>query len=115
MKKIILMASAFTLLGTSAFAAETTFNSTGAAPAVVAGSVLAGFRASKEVEVVCNANTAQYSVVSDHKNGARIFASASGSPLIYFSEKTATQVGSNVGAGKVSKSDSSEFSSWSTL
>ena len=119
MKKIMLISFAFSLLSTSAFAADpTSFTSAGG----VGTGVVAGFKASKQVVVACNSSTQSYAAAADHMNGTRVFGAASGDPLIYFMDKTTAQVGTNVAAtttvGLASKSDSSAFvnvTGWSSL
>lgn len=111
MKKIMLIAFAFSLLSTSAFAQQT-FTST--ANTAVTG-VLTGFKASKQVVVACTAAAQTYAATSDHMNGTRAFGVSSGDPLIYFREKTDTEVGTNVAAGDNTASDSSNFAGWSSL
>jgi hypothetical protein len=115
--KISLFATAFLLGSISlASAAATTFTSSGPSLTTLTG-VLADFKASKNVEVAVNADVDTYAATSDHMNGNRVYASASGDPLLYFQEKTTTEIGSNVAATKVSTTtDTSLFSSgWSSL
>ena len=113
MKKTIVIAFAFALMSTSAFAAgPTSFTSTGG----VGTGVLAGFKASKQVVVACTAAAQTYAAAADHMNGTRSYGVSSGDPLIYFREKSSTEIGTNVAATDVgSKSDSSAFSGWSSL
>ena len=113
MKKIIVIAFAFSLISTSAFAANT-FTSDGASTAVEG--VLAGFKTSKLVAVTCNSVLQSYAATSDHVNGTRIFGVASGDPLLYYKDKTDTELasGSNV-TGANADTDSATVSTWSKL
>jgi hypothetical protein len=114
MKKVIFIGFALSLLSTSAFAA-TDFDSAGGAGT----GVLTGFKASKQVIVTCNSVAQTYAAAADHMNGTRVYGTASGDPLIYFMEKTTTQIGDNVADDELSTtSDSTAFigvAGWSSL
>lgn len=110
MKKIMLIGFAFSLISTNAFATD--FSSAGG----IGTGVLAGFKASKQVIVACSAAAQTYAAGADHMNGTRVFAVASGDPLIYFRDKTDAEVGTNVATDDIgTTSDSSAFAGWSSL
>lgn len=114
MKKTILIAFAFSMISTGAFAAgPTEFTSTAN---TTLGGVLAGFKASKQVVVACTAAAQTYGAAADHLNGTRSYGVSSGDPLIYFREKTDAEIGTNVAAADIGAvSDSSAFAGWSSL
>ena len=113
MKKIMLIGFAFSLLATNAFATDIT-----SAGGVGTNTVLQGFKTSKQVVVAVNALAQSYGVAADHLNGTRVYGSISGDPLIYFIEKTPTEIGTNVASTKLSTIDgsvSTALSSWASL
>ncbi len=110
MKKIILITSAFLLMAGSAFA-EVVFDSEGG----YGTGVLTGFKASRQVNVACQANSATYAATADHLSGTRVYGTSAGDPLLYFLDKTAAEIGTNVAAGKLNNSDSTDFATWASL
>ncbi len=111
MKKIMLIGFALSLFATNAFAATTAFDSAGDHGST---EVLQGFKTSKMVIVAVNAEVQTYAAAADHANGTRVYGTASGDPLIYFTDKVTD--GANDAVDKVGSAvDSTLFTGWSSL
>jgi len=100
-----------------------TFDSSGLDSAVTPNhnpTVLSGFKSSKQVTVAVNASTQSYAATADHVNGTRVFGTASGDPLIYYTEKATDDIGTTKAADELGTTaeDSSAFvgvAGWSSL
>nr|WP_320050589.1 hypothetical protein [uncultured Desulfuromonas sp.] len=112
MKKLVflvVLCAALTMT-TSAFA-SLEFDEAGNSSAT---GVMADYKTSKNVTLVCASAAASYAAVSSHLNGTKVFGSSSGDSVIY--TKNGGKTAGEDYTTAPTASDSSEFTSgWSSL
>ena len=80
MKKIVLMIVIVTFMCSGSVMAAVTFTSAGSTGTT---GIIASYKASTKVTLVATALTANYSAVSSHLNGQRVYGSGSNESVIY--------------------------------
>ena len=84
MKKIVFMTLITVFMISGSVFADTTFDSTGEVNGVVAANtIIAQYRTSNNVSLLTMATVSDYSAVTYHLNGDRVFGSSSGESVLY--------------------------------
>ena len=108
LKKIIYLTIAISFLFAGVSFASFSCNENGCS-GLSTGSL--DFKASKNVDVRCNAATQQYAASAGHTNGDKAYGITSTGNVVYYTTKTK----GNDWNTSPSATDSSAFSSWSSL